>query len=73
MTDMDKQARIGAVYNIFAYAMLFPTILIIPRMVDSLHRGEWAIRRWIPRISTRGWKWSSGRVRYRAGRCLAYG
>jgi len=39
MTDMDKRARISAVYNIFAYAMLFPTIFIIPRMVDSLHPG----------------------------------
>jgi len=27
------------VYNIFAYAMLFPTIFIIPRMVESLHPG----------------------------------
>ena len=39
MTDMDKRARIGAVYNIFAFAMLFPTIWIIPRMVESLHPG----------------------------------
>ena len=39
MTDMDKRARIGAVYNIFAFAMLFPTIWIVPRMVDSLHPG----------------------------------
>ena len=39
MTDMDKRSRIGAVYNIFAYAMLFPTIFIIPRMVESLHPG----------------------------------
>jgi len=39
MTDLDKQARIGAVYNIFAFAMLFPTIWIIPRMVESLHPG----------------------------------
>lgn len=39
MTDLDKRARIGAVYNIFAFAMLFPTIWIIPRMVDSLHPG----------------------------------
>lgn len=39
MTDMDKRARIAAVYNVFAYAMLFPTIFIIPRMVDSLHPG----------------------------------
>jgi heme exporter protein C len=39
ITDIDKQARIGAVYNIFAFAMLFPTIWIIPRMVESLHPG----------------------------------
>jgi len=39
MSDMDKRARIGAVYNIFAFAMLFPTIWIIPRMVESLHPG----------------------------------
>ncbi|HMH22047.1 MAG TPA: cytochrome c biogenesis protein [Puia sp.] len=39
MTDMDKRARIGAVYNIFAFAMLFPTIWIIPRMMESLHPG----------------------------------
>jgi heme exporter protein C len=39
MTDMDKRARIAAVYNIFAFAMLFPTIIIIPRMVESLHPG----------------------------------
>jgi heme exporter protein C len=37
--DMDKRARIGAVYNVFACAMLFPTIWIIPRMVESLHPG----------------------------------
>lgn len=37
--DMDKRAKIGAVYNIFAFAMLFPTIWIIPRMVESLHPG----------------------------------
>ena len=39
MPDMDKRARIGAVYNIFAFAMLFPTIWILPRMVESLHPG----------------------------------
>ena len=39
MTDIDRRARIGAVYNIFAFAMLFPTIWIIPRMVESLHPG----------------------------------
>ena len=37
--DMDKRAKVGAVYNIFAFAMLFPTLWIIPRMVESLHPG----------------------------------
>lgn len=37
--DMDKKARISAVYNIFAYAMLFPSIWILPRMLPSLHPG----------------------------------
>jgi heme exporter protein C len=37
--DTDKKARIGAVYNVFACAMLFPTLWIIPRMVESLHPG----------------------------------
>ena len=37
--DLDKRARISAVYNVFAFAMLFPTIWIIPRLVDSLHPG----------------------------------
>ena len=36
---MDKRSRIAAVYNIFAFAMLFPSIWIIPRMVGSLHPG----------------------------------
>ncbi|RYD93987.1 MAG: ABC transporter permease [Sphingobacteriales bacterium] len=39
-TDMDKRARISAVYNIFAFAMLFPSIWIIPRLVGSLHPGS---------------------------------
>jgi heme exporter protein C len=39
MTDVDKRARVGAVYNIFAFFMLFPTIWIIPRLVESLHPG----------------------------------
>jgi heme exporter protein C len=37
--DLDKKARIGAVYNIFAFAFLFPSIWIIPRLLDSLHPG----------------------------------
>ncbi|HEY4155561.1 MAG TPA: cytochrome c biogenesis protein CcsA [Puia sp.] len=39
LLDLDKAARIGAVYNIFAFAMLFPTIWIMPRLVESLHPG----------------------------------
>jgi heme exporter protein C len=37
--DIDKKARIGAVYNIFAFAFLFPSIWIIPRLLESLHPG----------------------------------
>lgn len=37
--DMDKRARISAVYNIFAFALLFPSIWIIPRLLPSLHPG----------------------------------
>jgi heme exporter protein C len=37
--DIDKKARIGAVYNIFAFAFLFPSIWIIPRLLASLHPG----------------------------------
>lgn len=38
--DDTRRARIAAVYNIFAYVMLFPTLFIIPRMVESLHPGS---------------------------------
>ena len=40
INDLDKRARISAVYNIFAYALLFPAIYIIPRMLPSLHPGQ---------------------------------
>lgn len=39
LQDEEKQSRVGAVYNIFAYFMLFPTIWILPRLTDSLHPG----------------------------------
>ncbi|MBX2888862.1 MAG: ABC transporter permease [Ferruginibacter sp.] len=39
-TDIDKRARVSAVYNIFAFSMLFPSIWIIPRLVGSLHPGS---------------------------------
>ncbi|MGB8193886.1 MAG: cytochrome c biogenesis protein CcsA [Chitinophagaceae bacterium] len=39
MTDDDKRARTAAVYNVFAFAMLIPSIWVIPRLMDSLHPG----------------------------------
>jgi heme exporter protein C len=39
VSDLDKKARVGAVYNIFAFALLFPSIWIIPRLLPSLHPG----------------------------------
>lgn len=39
ITDMDKRARVGAVYNIFAYFIYIPMIMVLPRMVESLHPG----------------------------------
>lgn len=38
--EEQKAARISAVYNIFAYASIFPLLFVIPRMVDSLHPGN---------------------------------
>ncbi|MBC7552582.1 MAG: cytochrome c biogenesis protein CcsA [Taibaiella sp.] len=40
MKDEEKRAKISAVYNIFAFAMMIPLIFILPRMVDSLHPGN---------------------------------
>lgn len=39
ITDMDKRSKLSAVYNIFAFSMLFPTIWILPRLTESLHPG----------------------------------
>lgn len=38
--DEEKRAKISAVYNVFAYALIIPLIGILPRMVDSLHPGN---------------------------------
>lgn len=35
-----QRARIGAVYNIFAFAALIPLLFILPRLTDSLHPGN---------------------------------
>lgn len=40
MHDDQRRAKVSAVYNIFAYIMLFPALFIIPRMVESLHPGS---------------------------------
>lgn len=38
--DETKSARLGAVYNIFAFAALIPLLFVIPRLTDSLHPGN---------------------------------
>ena len=40
INDIDRKARISAVYSIFAYIMLFPSIWILPRLLESLHPGK---------------------------------
>jgi heme exporter protein C len=38
--DEQQRGRISAIYNIFAFAMLIPLLLILPRLTDSLHPGN---------------------------------
>lgn len=38
--DLEKRARISAVYNLFIFAALIPLIYVVPRLVDSLHPGS---------------------------------
>ncbi len=40
LKDEEKRAKISAVYNVFAYAMMIPLLFILPRMVASLHPGN---------------------------------
>jgi heme exporter protein C len=40
LEDPQKKARVSAVYNIFAFAMLIPLLFILPRLTDSLHPGN---------------------------------
>lgn len=40
VTDEQKRARISAVYNVFAFVMMFLFIMILPRLRDSLHPGN---------------------------------
>jgi heme exporter protein C len=39
LIDQEKRARLSAVYNVFAFFMLFPTLWILPRLSESLHPG----------------------------------
>jgi heme exporter protein C len=39
VSDIDKRAKISAVYNIFAYFIYVPLIMVLPRLVESLHPG----------------------------------
>ncbi|GAA4389707.1 cytochrome c biogenesis protein [Hymenobacter koreensis] len=39
ITDEQQSARIGAVYNIFAYCAAIPLLFVLPRLTDSLHPG----------------------------------
>ena len=40
ITDIDKRAKVSAIYSIFAYVTLFPSIWILPRLLESLHPGK---------------------------------
>jgi len=39
VNDEAKAARLGAVYNIFAFVMMIVFVMVLPRMTDSLHPG----------------------------------
>ena len=39
MPDIDRRARVSNVYNIFSYFIYLPLIMILPRLVESLHPG----------------------------------
>ncbi|MCX7744070.1 MAG: cytochrome c biogenesis protein [Flavobacteriales bacterium] len=40
LNDVQKKARLAAVYNIFAFTLMFVLIGIMPRINDSLHPGK---------------------------------
>ncbi len=40
LTDAQQKGRIGAIYNIFAFAAFIPLIFVLPRLTDSLHPGN---------------------------------
>lgn len=38
--DYDKRAKVAAVFNIFAFFIMFPLIMVLPRLTESLHPGN---------------------------------
>lgn len=38
--DYDKKAKIAAVFNIFAFFIMIPLIMVLPRLTESLHPGN---------------------------------
>lgn len=40
LIDDHQRARIGSIYNIFAFAAFIPLIFVLPRLTDSLHPGN---------------------------------
>jgi heme exporter protein C len=40
LEDDQQRARIGAIYNVFAFAAMIPLLFILPRLTDSLHPGN---------------------------------
>jgi heme exporter protein C len=40
LENHEQRARLGAVYNIFAFAAMIPLLFIIPRLTSSMHPGS---------------------------------
>lgn len=40
VSDEQKKARLAAIYNIFAYVMLIIFVMVLPRIMDSMHPGN---------------------------------
>ncbi|WP_345952102.1 MULTISPECIES: cytochrome c biogenesis protein CcsA [unclassified Mucilaginibacter] len=38
--EEQKRARVSAIYNIFAFPIMFVLLIILPRLTDSLHPGN---------------------------------
>ena len=38
--DYDRKAKVAAVFNIFAFFIMIPLIMILPRLTESLHPGN---------------------------------